>query len=65
MGLGIIWQNKYFVGVVEKKDEIIEGKEEEIRALNKELLEMTKNCINAFNRNSDVLDDVKDLIKNR
>ena len=65
LGIALYVDRKYFTEAIIKKDEIIEAKEEEIRDLNKKLLELTKNFLTAFNKNTDVLDDIRDLIKNK
>ena len=45
LGFGIYWLCKYFIKVIESKDEIIKEKEEEIRELNQKLLELTTKCL--------------------
>lgn len=50
---------KYFIAVVEDKDEKIESKDKKIEELNSKLLELTVKCIEAINRNTEAFNNYK------
>lgn len=61
LGIFCYGMYKYFIAVINKKDEIIEEKDEEIKELHKQLLEMNAKCLQAIERNTAVFNLIKKL----
>lgn len=65
LGLFCLAMYKYFTAVIDKKDLAIEEKDEEIKELHKEMRSLTIQCLDAFNKNSDVVREWRAAFKNR
>lgn len=61
LGIFCYGMYKYFIAVISKKDQIIEDKDDEIKELHRQLLDLTTKCLQVIDRNTDAINVIKRL----